>query len=92
VLIFPRTFEEASLRFRCEICIRPRDDILDPQGDAVGSALGKLGFAVENVRVGRYVLVGVDSESKEAAAGEAAAMCEKLLVNPITEDFEVRIL
>ena len=79
------------MRFTCEICVRPRDDILDPQGDAVGSALGKLGFSVDKVRVGRLILASIEADSEDAARAQAREMCEKLLANPITEDFEVRI-
>jgi phosphoribosylformylglycinamidine synthase len=77
--------------FNCEICIRPRHDILDPQGDAVGAALGKLGFSAQGVRVGRYILLELEADDQAAAQQQASEMCEKLLANPITEDFEVRV-
>ena len=64
--------------------IRPKAGILDPQGEAVERALPALGFAgVENVHVGRLVELDVQD------AGQLEAMCEKLLANPLVEDYEI---
>jgi len=72
---------------RARVLIRPKAGILDPQGEAVQRALPALGFAgVENVHVGRLVELDVPD------AGELEAMCEKLLANPLVEDYEVQLL
>ena len=64
--------------------IRPKAGILDPQGKAVERALPALGFeGVTEVRVGRLVELEVDD------AADLPAMCEKLLANPLIEDYEV---
>ncbi len=77
-------------RYRLSIHIVPRRGILDPQGKAVTDALHSLGFPqVNEVRVGRYLVVDTDADSAEAARAQAKAMCEKLLANPVTEDFEI---
>jgi phosphoribosylformylglycinamidine synthase len=77
-------------RFRCAIHIVPRRGILDPQGKAVADALHSLGFAdVGDVRVGRYVVVETAAASDEAARDAVKAMCEKLLANPVTEDYDI---
>ena len=77
-------------RFRCAIHIVPRRGILDPQGKAVAGALHSLGFAdVAEVRVGRFVVVETVADSAEAARDRIVAMCEKLLANPVTEDFAI---
>ena len=77
-------------RYRLAIHIVPRRGILDPQGTAVAHALHSLGFAqVGDVRVGRHVVVDADASSPEDAQSAARAMCEKLLANPVTEDFEI---
>lgn len=77
-------------RFRCAIHIVPRRGILDPQGKAVADALHSLGFeAVSDVRVGRYVIVEISAASEDSARDQARAMCEKLLANPVTEDFDI---
>ncbi len=68
------------------ILIRPKAGILDPQGTAVEQALPQLGFAgVSDVRVGR--LVELDAATTE----ELESMCQKLLANPLVEDYEIQI-
>ena len=67
--------------------IRPKQGILDPQGEAVQRALPALGFSgVDNVHVGR--LVELDIEDAE----QLQPMCDKLLANPLVEDYEVQLL
>lgn len=76
--------------FRVALHIVPRRGILDPQGKAVADALHTLGFqSVEDVHVGRHVVVELKASDSKAAEQEARAMCEKLLANPVTEDFEI---
>jgi phosphoribosylformylglycinamidine synthase PurS subunit len=78
--------------FSCEVYIRPRKDILDPQGDAVEHALRDLGFrAVSDVRIGRYIRLGVEADGEAEARARLDEMCAKLLANPVTEDYEVRV-
>jgi len=77
-------------RFRCAIHIVPRRGILDPQGKAVADALHSLGFAaVGDVRVGRYVIVETEAASADDARQTARTMCDKLLANPVTEDYDI---
>jgi phosphoribosylformylglycinamidine synthase subunit PurS len=69
---------------RARILIRPKAGILDPQGEAVQRALPALGFeGVANVHVGRLVELDVDDPS------QLEPMCEKLLANPLIEDYEI---
>jgi phosphoribosylformylglycinamidine synthase subunit PurS len=76
--------------FRVEIRVVPRRGILDPQGKAVADALHTLGFAdVDDVRVGRHIVLHTRAPDPEAAREAARAMCERLLANPVTEDFEI---
>jgi phosphoribosylformylglycinamidine synthase PurS subunit len=66
------------------VLIRPKEGILDPQGQAVERALPALGFGgVANVHVGRLVELEVDD------AARVPEMCERLLANPLIEDYEV---
>ena len=77
-------------RFRLSIHIVPRRGILDPQGKAVSDALHSLGFStVTDVRVGRYLVVETEAASADEARDAARVMCERLLANPVTEDFEI---
>jgi phosphoribosylformylglycinamidine synthase len=72
---------------RARVLIRPKEGILDPQGQAVERALPALGFeGVENVHVGRMVELEVDDVK------QVPEMCEKLLANPLIEDYEVLAL
>ena len=64
--------------------IRPKAGILDPQGQAVERALPALGFGgVSHVHVGRLVELDVEDPSK------LPEMCERLLANPLIEDYEI---
>ena len=77
-------------RFRIAIHITPRRGILDPQGKTVAGALHTLGFGtVRDVHVGRHVIVELDAADQQAAEQSIREMCERLLANPVTEDFEI---
>ena len=77
-------------RYRVAVHIVPRRGLLDPQGKAVADALHTLGFAgVKDVRVGRHLVIDADAADAAAAEQSARAMCERLLANPVTEDFEI---
>ena len=70
---------------RARVLVRPKEGLLDPQGKAVERALPALGFqGVENVHVGRLIELDVDDPA------ELEAMCEKLLANPLIEDYEIQ--
>jgi phosphoribosylformylglycinamidine synthase len=70
---------------RVRVLIRPKAGILDPQGQAVERALPALGFeGVANVHVGRLVELDVPDASR------VTEMCEKLLANPLIEDYEIQ--
>jgi phosphoribosylformylglycinamidine synthase PurS subunit len=76
--------------FRVEVRVMPRATLLDPQGQAVQHALAALGFAdVSQVRVGKHVVLNVEAASGADATARARAMCDRLLANPVTEDFDV---
>jgi phosphoribosylformylglycinamidine synthase len=69
------------------VLIRPKEGILDPQGKAVERALPALGFeGIEHVRVGRVVELEIDEP------GRLGELCEKLLANPLIEDYEIEQL
>ncbi len=76
---------------KATVLVRPKPGILDPQGEAVGSALGHLGFAVENARVGKVIDLDVDATDAADAKAKVEKMCEQLLANPHIESYEVEI-
>jgi len=70
---------------KVRVLIRPKAGILDPQGQTVERALPALGFdGVRNVHVGRLVELDVEDASR------VPEMCEKLLANPLIEDYEIQ--
>ena len=76
--------------FRVSVHIVPRKGLLDPQGKAVADALHSLGFhAVDEVHVGRHLVIDVKAADAKAAEASVREMCTRLLANPVTEDFEV---
>ena len=70
---------------KARVLIRPKEGILDPQGKAVERALPALGFeGVHDVRVGRLVELEADDSA------HLSELCEKLLANPLIEDYEIQ--
>jgi phosphoribosylformylglycinamidine synthase subunit PurS len=77
--------------WRVSVHITPRGGILDPQGKAVEGALHSLGFeTVRDVHVGRHIIIENDAANADEAKSAVKAMCERLLANPVTEDFEIQ--
>ena len=76
---------------KATVLIRPKEGILDPQGDAVRHSLQKLGFDVHAARVGRVVDLDVEADEVDGARAEIQRMCEELLANPLIESFEIRL-
>jgi phosphoribosylformylglycinamidine synthase len=76
---------------RATVLVRPKDGILDPQGEAVESSLRKLGFAVSGVRVGRVIDLELDAEGPNHARMQLERMCSELLSNPLIESVQFRI-
>lgn len=78
---------------KARVAIRLRPDVLDPQGKAIGHALATLGFSgVNNVRQGKLIEFDLDAADTLQAEGQVKAMCDRLLANPVIEDFEVEIV
>lgn len=79
-------------RYRVKVRVMPRPTLLDPQGQAVEHALTNLGFRdVSGVRVGKALTFEIDRDDVGTAETDARAMCERLLANPVTEDFIVTV-
>jgi len=78
--------------FRVEIRVMPRATLLDPQGQAVEHALHALGFAeAGKVRVGKHLVLHLNASTPEDATARARVMCDRLLANPVTEDYSVAV-
>ncbi len=76
--------------FKSKLIVKFKQGILDPQGNTLKTALKNLGFSgVNAVRVGKFIEIDLEAESVEDAKEKLKQMCEKLLANPITEDYEI---
>ena len=76
---------------KATVLVRPKEGILDPQGQAVESSLRQLGFAVEEARIGRVVDLELETSDPSAARAELERMCEQLLANPLIESYEISL-
>jgi phosphoribosylformylglycinamidine synthase subunit PurS len=76
---------------RATVLVRPKQGILDPQGEAVESSLRRLGFAVAEARVGRLVDVEVDDDDPAVVREQLERMCAQLLANPLIESYEIEV-
>ena len=74
---------------RATVLVRPKQGILDPQGQAVEDSLRHLGFAVGEARIGRVVDLEVDAADPAQARVEVERMCAQLLTNPLIESYEI---
>lgn len=77
-------------RYRVAVHVVPRRGILDPQGKAITDALHTLGFdGVKDARMGKHIVLDVVAADEAQAGAAAREMCDRLLANPVTEDFEI---
>jgi phosphoribosylformylglycinamidine synthase subunit PurS len=78
---------------RATVLVRPKQGILDPQGQAVESSLRELGFSVGGARVGRVIDLEVEVDAGDTAGAREAVelMCEQLLANPLIETYEIEL-
>ena len=71
------------------VTVMPKAGVLDPQGQAVAGALGRLGFGgVGEMRISKRIELTVDGDDP---AGQAREMCEQLLANALIEDYRVEV-
>jgi len=76
---------------RATVLVRPKQGILDPQGDAVQRSLRKLGFDVSTARVGRVIDIELEADDADDARAAIERMCVDLLANPLIEGFEIHV-
>ena len=76
---------------KATVLVRPKSGILDPQGQAVESALEHLGFTVSAARVGKVIDLEVDASDAATARAQVEQMCERLLANPLIESYEIEV-
>ena len=77
---------------RVKIFVSLKQGVLDPQGKAIERSLQTFGYdEVHDVRVGKFLELEVDAASREAAEARVREMCDKLLANPVIEDYRFEI-
>ena len=76
---------------RATVLVRPKEGILDPQGEAVQNSLRQLGFSVEDIRIGRVIDIELTGNDPADARAEIERMCERLLANPLIESYEIEV-
>ena len=75
-----------------KIYVTLKNGVLDPQGKAVQHSLESLGYSeVKDVRLGKYMEVQIDNMNRDEAQARVREMCEKLLANPVIEDYRFEI-
>ena len=78
------------MKARVEVRLKP--GVLDPQGKAIGNALGQLGFAgIGEVRQGKLIELELAETDPVAARARVEAMCRELLANPVIENYAIEI-
>ncbi len=77
---------------KAKIYVTLKSGVLDPQGQAVGRTLAKLGFdGVGEVRIGKYVEIDMHGQDAGKARTEVAKMCEELIANTVIENYRIEI-
>lgn len=78
---------------KANIYVTLKREVLDPQGDAVRRAVGTMGISgVRNVRIGKLIEIDLDIEDRAEAEAAVKTMCEKLLANPVIEDYRFELV
>ncbi len=76
---------------KVQVFVRLKEGVLDVQGKAVQNGIAHLGFeSVENVRIGKLIEFDIPASSESEARQKAEDICQKLLVNPIIENYEIK--
>lgn len=79
--------------YKVEAEIMPKRGVNDPQGESVLSGLRLLGFdGASKVRVGKLIRFQVEADSADAARSQATEMCDRLLANPVIEEYELTVV
>ena len=79
--------------FLAKVYVNLKPSVNDPQGLTIRGGLRQLGFdSVEDVRVGKYMELRLDAPDADAARAQTAAMCDRLLANPVIEEYSFEVV
>lgn len=80
------------MKMKARVTVMLKSGVLDPQGKAIGQALGRLGFAgVGDVRQGKVIELDLDEADQTRARAKLSEMCEKLLANTVIENYAIEL-
>ena len=86
------TAVKGELMAKVTVFVTLKPTLLDTQGRTVENAVHHLGYSdVTDVRIGKVIEMEVAAEGAEAARSRAAALCDKLLANPVTESYRIEV-
>ncbi len=78
------------MKFRAEIDVMPLKELLDPQGKAVKLGLKILSIhTINDVRIGKHISIEIEAETQEIAKKQINIACQKLLINPTIENYQM---
>ena len=77
--------------FQAKIIVSLKQSILDPQGSVVAKSLQSMDFDVSSVRIGKYMELVIQAADEAEAEQKVRLMCEKLLANTVTEEFDIQL-
>ncbi len=78
---------------KAHVHVTLKSGVLDPQGQAIQSALGHLGFdRVRDVRQGKFIVLELDETDRATAEAAVKSMCEKLLANTVIENYRFELI
>ena len=81
-----------AAKFLAKVYIRLKPSVNDPQGLTIRGGLRQLGFeSVSDVRAGKYMEIRLDAQDRADAQAQVAAMCDRLLANPVIEDYSFEV-
>lgn len=79
--------------WRIEATVMPKNGVNDPQGEAIRGGLASMEFTgVRDVRAGKVIAVVVEAASREVALETGTAMCDRLLANPVIEQYTIEVV
>ncbi|AEW06136.1 phosphoribosylformylglycinamidine synthase, purS [Sulfobacillus acidophilus DSM 10332] len=78
-------------RFRLQVQVMPKPEILDPAGEATLSVLQRLGYPVSGVRIGKHIVVEIEAPDADEARELGQQMARRLLANPVMEHFGIEV-
>ncbi len=81
-----------SMKFKAQVFVTLRPSVLDPAGTAVQSALQQMDYAVDTVRVGKYIEMVLDAQDEADAKAKLDLACDRLLANPVIETYRFDVV